>query len=255
MTHLLKYIKNYACIICLLFITQSMIAQEETYSIPDSLSGKTYDYLFGKAQEIYQTDSITSVIYIKTYLAKAIHEDDGQKKVNGYNLLSYYTKKKDVKFFFIEKSLLEIENINDINKIYPYVYIGTVYHDYFDYETASMYYLKALKIAENKNNEQAKYVLFNNIAKIKEHIGKHDEALSLYKKNFAYEILHKDTIGSIETTLNIAESMRNLKKHDSASYYYHSIVDRIYKEFPHYKGFLTIGEGICLLYTSPSPRD
>lgn len=246
MTYLLRCRRSY--VLFILFIAHTIVAQEEkAYTIPDSLLGKTYDYLYKRVQQ-NPTDTIPTLIYLNTYLAKATNENNSFRKLNGYVFLSYYAQNKNTKLNFIENALLESKKVNDKNLSPFYTYVGTVHYYYFDYEAAMENYATALEIAENLDDQERIYILFNNIALIKENIGKHDQALSIYKKCYAYKILKKDTIGRINTTINIAESMRNNKKYDSASYYYHSIIDKVYQTSPLYGDIVTINEGINLFY-------
>ncbi|WP_299683968.1 helix-turn-helix domain-containing protein [uncultured Dokdonia sp.] len=248
MTYLLRCRRSYIYFLITLFTLLTAIAQEEnTHHIPDSLSGKTYDYLYNKVLE-NPTDTIASLTYFNTYLAKAIDGGSNLDKLNGHINLSYYTKNKEAKLNLINNALLDIQDISDEDLVSTYIYAGTAYHDYFDYETAVTYYLKALKIAQDYNSKRVESAILNNIAKIKEDVGKHKEALPLYKKCYAYEMSKRDTIAIIGTTINIAESMRHNKMHDSASYYYHAIIDRAYKESPSYGNLATINEGINLFY-------
>jgi AraC-like DNA-binding protein len=188
---------------------------------------------------------------MKTYLAKAITENNGYRRFNAYRYLAYYARKKEVKFNFYEKALKERGSLDDPNKIYLYIQIGIAHYDYYEYEAAMNYYLKGLKLAQKNNDKWSKnseYMLFNNIANIKGDLGKHDEALALYKKNSAYEILKKDTLGNLVTKMNIAESMRYNKKYDSASYYYHSVIDKIAEQLPSRTSRVRINEGINIFY-------
>jgi AraC-like DNA-binding protein len=247
MIYLLRYRQRYILfILSILFISLATVAQEEKgYVIPDSLSNKTYDYFLQKVQQ-NSTDTISSLTYINSYLAKAIDEDNGYRRHRAYIFLSYFATDKDAKLSLIEKALLDIKSLDDKNLIYLYIYIGTVYYDYYDYKTSIENYLKALKISEKTNDKEGEYILYNNIAMVKENIGKHDDALDLYKKCLAYETLKKDTIRNIETTLNVAESMRNNKMYDSATYYYQTIIDRANRDAPFYGDVITINEGINL---------
>ncbi|GGG34326.1 hypothetical protein GCM10011344_38860 [Dokdonia pacifica] len=231
-----------------LCISYTILAQEEkTYVIPDSLTGKSYDYLHNKIQQ-NPTDTISSIVYINSYLAKAIGEDNAFRRHYGYLFLSYYARDKDTKFNYIEKALRESKNIDDIYKIYLYIYIGTVYYDYYDYEAAIENYIKARKLSESIDNKKSKYIILNNIALVKENIGKHDQALELHKECLTYKILKNDTIGIIGTTLEIAESMRNNKMYDSATYYYKTIIDKAYRNNTTYGDIITINEGVNLFF-------
>ncbi|MFC4635870.1 helix-turn-helix domain-containing protein [Dokdonia ponticola] len=237
---------HYIQLLFILFFIVSATSQEEkSHTLPDSLSYKTYDYLSLRIHE-NSADTIASIRYINSYLAKAIHEDNGYRRHRGYILLSRFTKDKDAKYTFIEKALLDIKSLDEPNLIYLYRHLGTVYYSYFEYEAALEYYLKALKIARHTNKEKAEYTLLYNIALIKERIGKHNEALSLYKKCLVYETHTKDTIGSIITTIAIAKSMHHNKKYDSASHYYKKISDKLHQLPPIYGSIAAVDEGINL---------
>ncbi|WP_299208789.1 helix-turn-helix domain-containing protein [uncultured Dokdonia sp.] len=252
MIYLLTQRSLYLYIFFIVFISQNIFAQEKKFVIPDSLKDKSYQFLFDKAQQNLK-DTITARVYLHTFLAKAIHENNSLRKINGHTFLSYLSDDKDKKLYHVKKALLEEKNVEEKEMYSTYTYAGTVYDGFFDYELALKNYIKALKIAEKYNDKNEEYILFNNIAKIKESIGKHEEALTLYKKCFAYEVLKNDTIGQISTTLSLARSMRYNKKHDSATYYYNTIIDRANRDRPLYGDIITINEGINLFYKNNYP--
>lgn len=248
MNSFLRYLKNYIFITHILFLSYIDVAvsqENRDYIIPDSLSNKSYEYLFDRVSQ-NRTDTIPILNYLNAYLTKAIKENNSFEKLSGYIYLSYYTQNKKAKLDLINKAIVESKDIDDQDLIQFYTHIGTVYYYYFDYEIAMKNYAKALKIAEKYNKKEAEYILINNIALIKTDIGKYDEALSLYKKCYAYETLTNDTIGNIGARVNIAESMRNNKMYDSASYYYQNVVERAYQTKPRYGHIATINEGINL---------
>lgn len=250
MIYLLKAIKWYGIILCFLCISSISIGQEKNdFTIPDSLTNKSYGYLFGKFRENYK-DTVSSVLYLKTFLAKATADDDKLKKVITLNTLSAYEKDKAGKIALIEQAISESKGLESIELIPVYTNIGGIYHDYYEYESALTHYLKALQLSEKFNIEVYEYILLTNIAKVKEGIGKHDEALVLYKKclNYGNSKHPTDTIRTITNVINIAESLRNNKKHDSATYYYNTVVDIAYQKLPSYGRILTINEGINLYY-------
>lgn len=246
MVNPLKTIKWYPTILCFLCISSISIGQEKNdFTIPDSLADKSYSYLFGEFRKNY-TDTVSSLLYLKTSLAKATVENDKLKKAITLNTLSAYEEDKAGKVALIEQAILESKGLENIELIPVYTNIGGIYHDYYEYESALTHYLKALHLSEKYNIVTYQYILFTNIAKVKEGIGKHDEALELYRKCFNYgNTKHpNDTIRTITNVINIAESLRNNKKYDSASYYYNTVLDIAYQKLPSYGRILTINEGI-----------
>lgn len=242
----LKTINWFSKIICFLCVASVCVAQKANdFKIPDSLTDKSYTYLFGQFRKNY-TDTINSLLYLQTSLAKATKEDDKLKKAIILNTLSAYGKDKSEKIALIKQAALQGEGIESTELIPVYTNIGGVYHDYYEYEKALTYYVKALQLTEKFNIEEYKYILLTNIAKVKEGIGKHDEALLLYKECFDYgNTKHpNDTIRTITNVINMAESLRNNKKHDSATYYYNTIVGVANQRLPSYGRILTINEGI-----------
>lgn len=246
MIYLLRYRRSYLHLLCILCISFTSLAQEEkAFIIPDSLSNKSYDYLYNKVDQ-NPTDTISALLYMNTYLAKAIDENNAYRRHRGYISLSQFAPDKDTKFSLIKKAMLDINVLDAPNLLHLYRYLGIVYYEYYEYEEAIENYIKALNIAESIQDKKAEYILYYNIALIKESIGKHDEALSLYKKCLAYETLKNDTIGSIRTKISIAESMRNNKKYDSASYYYQAVISEKHLLTPLYEDITAINEGINL---------
>ncbi len=237
-------LKMCACFLFVMVITPIQ-SQEKVFLIPDSLENKTYTYLFKQFRNNY-TDTISSLLYLKTSLAKATKENDKLKKAITLNTLSAYEKNKTKKIALIKQAVLESKGIESIELIPVYTNIGGIYHDYYEYENALTNYLKALALSEKFNVEQYQYIILTDIAKVKEGIGKHNEALTLYRKCLDYgNTKHpNDTIKRITNVINIAESFRNNKKYDSATYYYNAIVDIAYQKLPSYGRILTINEGI-----------
>ena len=115
----LRFIQNILYILCLFFVLQGT-AQEETLVVPDSLKGKSYDYLYEKIRE-NQKDTTTSLFYTNTYLAKAIEEDNGYRRMVAYRSLIYFAKEKEEKYDYIEKSLGELGSLDDANKLYLFM--------------------------------------------------------------------------------------------------------------------------------------
>lgn len=252
MLQTLYFIKRYLGIVFIFYGTLYAISQENhSIIIPDSLLDRDYKYLLKKSTENY-SDTITSRFYLNAYLAKATIDEDNIKKSKALSFLAYYGKNKSETFDILEKSLIEINGLEDINTIPIYNHVGTTYDSYFEYETALKHYVTALHISQKNNNKKSEFAIYNNIARVKGSIGKHHEALELYKKCLIYneDIKSRDTIIN---SLNLAASYRYIKKHDSATHYYHKIIDaNPFKTNDaldiYYKSIFTINEGVNLYY-------
>lgn len=232
--------------------TSSLFAQNEIFTPPDSLLNKDYQYIYTRYTQ-KANDTIASLLYLNTYLAKATVDNDKIKKTIAYNLLSYYTNNKRLKLSLINKSLSEGSTLDSIYTIETYNNLGEYFQYNYDYEKALKQYLIVLKIAEKGGYINYEIIALNNIADIKQGIGKNKEALSLYKKSF-YE--SKKTSGphhsiTHNVAINLAQSFRKNKKYDSASYFYRFIIDNYDSNDPYYKyriSIVNINEGINLFF-------
>jgi len=152
-----------------------------------------------------------------------------------------YEKDKTKKIYLIEKALSESKDIEDLSLIPIHINAGATYHEYYMYDQELEQYVEALRLSTVFDNEYYKYIIFNNIAQLKEAIGKHSEALELHKKCLVYEREKKikDSLSIMISEINVAESMRYNKKYDSASYYYTRILNKSYAQYKKY-GYIDI---------------
>lgn len=236
-------------LLLLISFTTNSISQEKKGSIPDSLKNKSYGYLLKQIHENYK-DTISSKIYLNAALQKATVNNDTIQRVFVLNTLSAYENNNNNKLALAEQIVIESEHLQDKKLIPIYTNVGGIYFDDYQHDIALKHYIKALRLAEKYNVDYYEYVLLNNIARVKERIGAHEEAITLYKRCLEYETNQgtKNTIGNILTVINLAESFRNNKKYDSASYYYHSIIDIAKEKSKFYSDILIVNEGINLYY-------
>ncbi|WP_299683974.1 helix-turn-helix domain-containing protein [uncultured Dokdonia sp.] len=245
-----RYILNlFFTIFLVIYFSPNVIGQEKEFIIPDSLQNKSYKYLLLQARKNYK-DTILSVKYLNTFLKKATLKNDTIRKIISLNYLSAYETDNNKKLDLIERIASESKHLNNKNLLPVFVNMGGVYYDNYLNEIALSHYIKALRISEKHNIPHYEYIILNNIAKVKERIGAHKEALAIYKRCFVYESNRKikDTIGNIVSIINLAESFRNNKKYDSASYYYHNIIDLAKRKSLFHENILTVNEGINLYY-------
>lgn len=232
--------------ICL--FSTSLYAQEYAFDIPDSLQDKSFDYIFSRFQDDYN-DTLKAKIYLKTYLKKAEKTNNKLKKAQALNYLSYYVSDKQEKFNLLEKSILESQDLNDeYYPIVPYSFLGSYYHDNYEYEKALEKYLEVFRLSKKHNNKDYEYIALHNIAILKSEVGKHEEALDLFRKCFMYETskTYQDTFARVETMVDLAKSYRYNKKYDSASFYYKQIIKESNPKTKYYLDLANINEGINL---------
>jgi AraC-like DNA-binding protein len=224
---------------------------ENLYTIPDSLVNKNDDYLIQKALNNLN-DTIKATTYFKSLLTRATINNDTIKKIFCLDYLAQYETNPDQKVHLIEKALFEAKNTDYSIKVYAYSTAGLIYHYQYKYGKALQNYIEALKFSEKYGLKEQEYIILNNIALLKGEIGKHEEAIEWHRKCLHYEIARsqKDSLSIMISKINLAESLRYIKKNDSATFYYNQIINNPFKHhnFNIYKNITTINEGINLFY-------
>ncbi|MFC4634896.1 tetratricopeptide repeat protein [Dokdonia ponticola] len=233
----------------LLCVSNITHGQDEVWKIPDTLKGKTYTYLYNEYKK-HISDTIHAKLYLNTFLAKATIEDDKINKATVLNELSYYANTKKDKLQLIRRSLFESNRLDSLLSIPAYNNLGLFYMTHYDYENALEQHLKVLKLAKKGNDTIYEGIALNNIAELKTEIGNHEEALVLYKRGFNLENKQNNISEEafVMSSIALAESYRYNEKHDSASYYYHSVIEVVEKEYPYVLSIAKINEGINEFY-------
>ncbi len=201
--------------------TYFISAQESGFVIPDSLENYSSDNLFNAYLKV-RRDTVKSKIYLYSLLEKATADRDTTKMADAYNYLSSFTVKESEKIALLDKSITISKSLN--HEMYPtraYSFKGGYYFKKGDFQLALDNYIKALVLAEKFNNIEYLQATNHNIACIKTRIGKHNEALALFKENFEHEKNRQvlDELNYLKSLLPLAESYRYNKHLDSASIY------------------------------------
>lgn len=231
------------------FVTAFTFGQEKNFQIPDSLNGKDFTYLYNRYLQEYK-DTISVKIYLNTYYKKAIIEKDRVSQSIALNELSYYTIDTITKLDLIHKSLSISNSVDSLYSIAAYNHLGMYYQSNYEYGKALQQHLRVLRLSEKNEYDAYQIIALNSIASVKKNVGKHKEALSLYKRSL--ELQQKNQTSGynaiIPITVHIAESYRDNKKYDSASYYYTIVKENAQKEDMYFLNIATINEGINLYY-------
>ncbi len=162
-------------------------------TIADSLQSKTYEDLKA-AFASDKKDSIGRLIYAKTYLAKALKDEDSLRMAKAYELLGFlYLDEYPKSFVYYDKAIAISKDLGD--KRYPailYTYKGAVLSTDGKYEEALENHLIAMEYSEANGNEELLYVNKHNIGILKKHLELYEDALQIFQECYAYEFKNPD---------------------------------------------------------------
>ncbi len=196
------------------------------FKIPDSL--KTYS--FEELDELFSNnfeDTLKSRIYIKSMLEKGRVNEDSIEMARAYSLLFYYEKEEELRLSYLETSIKLTEKLG--NYRYPassYSIKGGFYLGKWDYEQSLDNYLMALDFAKRNKNQDFQYVTQHNIGIIKSKLGKHQEALHIFKECLEYEERKGivDTLDYLDIMVDLTESYAKNSMIDSSNYYLKKVI-------------------------------
>lgn len=186
----------------LIIASTRIICQESNFVVPDSL--KKYDY--SQLEESYLNvfeDTLKSEIYLKTILNKSKLEGNKFRMAQAYCNLSYYAEQESRKLSLLDSSISISSRLkNKIHLILSYSFKGGYFLDGGKYDLALDNFLKALEYSEKEGNTDYVNISTHNIAYIKGQIGKHKEALSLFK-NCLSNLRKNKTRDTIDYSLSL----------------------------------------------------
>ncbi len=243
----------------MIFGAQITTAQDKDFVIPDSLKGLDYDAVYRKYRKTIR-DTTFSKVYLQTCIKKAIAENNKIKLAKAYTMLSYYTIEESEKLKMLDYAITISTDLED--KTYPfmaYSFKGGYYLRKSKYSMALDTYLKLLSVAEKTKNIEFIAITKHNIACIKTEIGKHQEALPLFKENFTHITNNHsaDTTRYLNSIIKLAESYRYNNSLDSASMYNSKAIPRALKTkryYNRYYGRILVNEGINLFFKEKFDR-
>ncbi|MCK8522711.1 helix-turn-helix domain-containing protein [Aquimarina sp. D1M17] len=194
---------------------------EEHFVMPDSLKKYSYNETY-KIYELYYEDTLKSKVLLRSCLEKAKANVDSIKMARVYNQLFYYVNNDSLKLDFLDKSIKLSETIN--HKLFPaysYSNKGGFYLGKWDFEKALDNYLEALAFSKKNKNEDFQYLTQHNIGIIKSKLGKHKEALGIFRDCLKYELKKgiTDTLDYLDIMVDLTESYSKNNLVDSSNYY------------------------------------
>ncbi|SEK26673.1 AraC-type DNA-binding protein [Aquimarina amphilecti] len=218
---------SYAClfIFCFSFLCQAQESLDfsfdnnvKRFSIPDSLGDTSLKELKSRYYK-YSKFPEKANFYLKCLYYKSLSTKDSIEIAKTYAFMSDATEKDSLKLAFIDKSIFYA--LNKEHSVYPafsYFKKGYLYFSKANYKEALSNYFLALDIAQENNHKLANDVKFN-IGLLKNHIGKYEEALKIFKE--CYKPYEKNQNKNIRPYLialfAISDSYTKQGKSDSAT--------------------------------------
>lgn len=98
--------------------------------------------------------------------------------------------------------------------------LGIAYYNIGDYEKTIQYFIKALRIEEERNNVKGMSQAFNNLGIVFDEIGRKDKALEYYKRALSIKEEFRDSLFMVNTLSNIGLIYLELKDTDQALEYF-----------------------------------
>ena len=229
---------------------------DEHFVVPDSLKSFSYEEVLEKFWDSYE-DDVKSIPYLKTCLAKAVQANDSLKMAEIYARFYFYEKNDSLKLEFLNKSILLSRNLgHTLYPTFPYSSKGNFYFEKWDYENALDNYLKALDYSKKNKNESFQYMVEYNIGLIKTKLGKHDEALQIFKRSRQHQEKKgiRDTVDYLDIMVHLTESYTKNDKIDSSDYYIARTFSSInyYNESLYYQ--LLLNQGVNFYYKKEYPN-
>lgn len=164
-----------------LIACQFLLAQK----IPDSLKGKSFDYLNHKV-DVNEADSVKSWLYLTACLHNAKAEKNNEHISKTYENMAYLSR-PELNIPYADSMIIHGKEVNNKEFIAAgHIAKGSIYYSLKKYQKALDNYLLANTYAEKTNNDYLKYKVKYNVATIKFYLGFNDEAAILLKESAAY---------------------------------------------------------------------
>ncbi|WP_109299576.1 helix-turn-helix domain-containing protein [Aquimarina sp. AU474] len=238
--------------VCLTFFNILYVNAQAQKKIKPPILDSLEDKSFGELYILYQKHNQDSIIVHEisnAYLFKGMKQKDTIEMAKAYRLKSkiHQQKNAEIALKYTDSILFITKNIR--HDTYPaagYLLRGYLLYNMERYDEALQSYLLTKKYAELNENEEQVVAVKHNMALLKATLGKHDEALQVFKENYNF-LIHQDTIKLYPKTYTatlykLADTYNRFRQYDSAYYY---IKKGIRFSLSHtnqyyYRGFLVI---------------
>jgi len=162
-----------------------VMAQKSTYSTPDSLKNKDYDYLDDRFYQ-FKRDSSRASVYAYTFLTKAKKEQNWKEIINGYQNLMLISPEKLRLVYTDSMIYISKKSKDDALMGSAYLSKGTAYYGMKLHQQAMDNYLTANEYISKTKDQYLAHKVKYCIALTKFYIGFYDEAVSLLQECIEY---------------------------------------------------------------------
>ncbi len=204
-------------------ITLGLAQETRGFKIPDSLKGKSYEYLYNRIYQAYP-DTTKYLMYSHSYLEKSRNEGRKINMARAYGYISYFQKEDKLRPKYLDSAIAISKNSgNPFFPTLPYSFKAGYYMEKSNFEKALEYFSLSLEEAERYSNDYYVYSAKYNIGSIKNVLGRYDEALQAYKESLEYFEGNiksmEDSISYMFGILDISVMYSRKKMTDSSSFY------------------------------------
>jgi len=163
---------------------QPLRARALPAQIPDSLEGKSYDYLFERIEE--NSSEAARSAYLRTFVLKAQKEQNWEELSDGYKNYVHYAPDRQ-KLAYADSMVAAAKRSNR-NEVIGSAYLskGIAYYGQKRLSEAMDSYLVADSYIGKTDDQYLIHKTKYHIAQIKSYLGYYDEAISIFRQCISY---------------------------------------------------------------------
>ncbi|WP_103072321.1 helix-turn-helix domain-containing protein [Aquimarina sediminis] len=221
---LLKYtfLNRNLAVFFIIMVNLISSGQDSNFTIPDSLSNKSFDNLYDQFYDHMNIENEDAKIYALTYLHKGIMNKSNYRITWGHYLLSvFYGLESDKWLTHIDKAIEASKEIND--RDFPtllFINKAVMQAEKGEFNEAINNYLEGIKYSKKTGSNHYQYMIKHNISLLKRKLGKYNEAKLLLNECLAYEEQknnrsYEDSISYLVTLSELITTHRYNKEIDS----------------------------------------
>lgn len=196
-------------------------------SFQSILATDTKNQLKDSIQKYIYSNPALAKKYIHRYLSLSEKQKEDNDVIIAYNYLGYVCmtlSETDSAFYFCDKAIIKAYGANNQNLVLrAKINKASLLYQIYNFEQALLLYNEALQLANKLKDSYSVRSISISIANIKYEIGKHGEALAVFKKYLNNSDVSKQERASLE--LKIAKTYLKMNQPDSSMIYINKGLD------------------------------